>query len=293
MRKTCLTLICTSLLSMAATAAFADDYATDNKASGNCGDKDQYNLFNPTPDNCLRDIAPRFRTTAWNATTLDAGHIQFEAADFIYQNSDRLFSIRHNQVLNSFAPTVSVGLLNNVDFHVTPAFSVISDTYRNSFGGMRWSKNHTTLNMDSVNLASTINLWGNDGGATAFGIMPVMQVPVTGGQWIGGVALPFSVNLPQQFTLSYVPGFYLTTQGATYGQFEHAVVLDEAFTDKVHGFINFTAIVTSRSSQDWWGYAGFGASYQLTRNIEAYASMRFGFEGAYDLAPYAGIAWRF
>ena len=49
------------------------------------------------------------------------------------------------------------------------------------------------------------NLWGNDGGVTAFALMPFIKIP-TGwasgnGAWEGGIVTPFSVQLPYDFTL--------------------------------------------------------------------------------------------
>jgi hypothetical protein len=59
------------LLSLMTPVAFAE-------AADDPQDKSRYNLFHPTPDNLLRELATDRPDKTESPTTVDAGHFQFE-----------------------------------------------------------------------------------------------------------------------------------------------------------------------------------------------------------------------
>ncbi len=59
-----------------------------------------------------------------------------------------------------------------------------------------------------------INLWGDDGGTTAFGLLPYLKFPTStdslGNNAVeGGLILPFAVNLPYDFGPEFGDGCQL------------------------------------------------------------------------------------
>ncbi len=87
-------------------------------AAAKADDKDQYNLFNPTPVDKMRDFNTDRPTKSNVPYTVDAGHFQYEGDIFIYSYDN---TSTPDTSFTSWAignPTFKLGLLNNVDFEV-------------------------------------------------------------------------------------------------------------------------------------------------------------------------------
>jgi hypothetical protein len=68
-------------------SSLASPAAAEDDDSAACADKGQYNLFNPTPTDCMREFEPDRPDLTDNPFTVDAGHVQFEADLFNYSLS--------------------------------------------------------------------------------------------------------------------------------------------------------------------------------------------------------------
>jgi hypothetical protein len=91
-------------------------------ADARAGDKDQYNLFNPTPVDKMRAFNTDRPTKSNVPYTVDAGHFQYEGDLFIY-GYDNVSTPDTN--ITSWTvgnPTLKLGLLNNLDFEVNFSF---------------------------------------------------------------------------------------------------------------------------------------------------------------------------
>jgi hypothetical protein len=265
-------------------------------------DKSQYSLFHPTPVDQLRAMNSEQADKILNPFTVDAGHVQIEASLVDYYNGSRQGSVgrvyNYNNSANAFywAPSFKVGLLNNLDLEVEPSYHTISASQSGYVGSRPYSVSRTESEFGNVNVAVKANLWGNDGGATALALRPYISIPTQGGRTVvGGLDVPFAWQLPFGLTLKIASGIGAVENGdgTLYVGFENSAALEKNLTPELLVFVNLATGVTTDEAADWVGYAGFGAAYTLSRNFQAYAGMRFGFEDGYDYNPYAGITLRF
>ncbi len=166
-------------------------------------DKDQYNLFNPTPVDKMRAFNTDRPTKSNVPYTVDAGHFQYEGDLFIYTYDNT--STPDTQITGWTVgnPTFKLGLLNNVDFEVNFSF----------YNSIRTATVSTGASSLSQGVGDTFtrfkwNLFGNEGDGPAFALIPYAKWPTapvsptgTGNGYIeGGLIAPLAVPLPMGFT---------------------------------------------------------------------------------------------
>ena len=174
-------------------------------AAGNASadDKDQYNLFNPTPTDKMRAFNTDRPTKSNVPYTVDAGHIQYEGDLFIYSYDSLTTPDTQITSLTLGNPTLKVGVLNNVDFEVNFSFY-------NSVRAMTVSNGASSLSQGVGDTFTRIkwNLFGNEGTGPAFALIPYAKFPTapmaptgTGNGYVeGGLIAPLSLSLPLGFT---------------------------------------------------------------------------------------------
>jgi hypothetical protein len=274
--------------------------AADSSLDG----KDQYTLFNPTPADLLRPMSSDKVGGASNPFTVDAGHVQIEsdlANWYIYTQrgtfADGATYDYYEQEL-SWSPTVKLGLCNFADFEVSPSY-IDHSWHQTGLSAPPIPTPYTTSYshqyFGDTDVGFKINLWGNDGGMTALAISPYIGIPARRGEVVGGADVPFAVRLPMHFNIKYALGVHaIETGGQTiHGELVNSLGLSRTFARKLTAFWDLEILATSQSSQQWWGYTGFGAGYKFTSNFEFYAAIRWGIGHAYDLNPNCGITWRY
>jgi len=139
-----------------------------------------------------------------------------------------------------------------------------------------------------------LNLWGNDGGRTAFSVAPVLSIPTRGKNVLGGLDTAFAVRLPQDFYLKLESEvFEQRFSGSTYVGFFEGLSLNKSVCSRLDAYASLTAQVSSYSGDPWFGYVGFGAIYKVTRDFQLFAGLRFGLsDNSFDYNPRFGIVWR-
>jgi hypothetical protein len=150
-------------------------------------DKSHYNLFNPTPPALMRDMSTDRPDTTESPYTVDAGHVQIESS-FVDYTRDGGGDFEGWSVL----PTnLKIGLTNNMDLQLA-----FEPYVREEFEG------EDVDGFGATQLRLKINLWGNDGGDTAFAIMPFVQFPTSDDDFgvtdhiEGGVIFPWRSRCP-------------------------------------------------------------------------------------------------
>jgi hypothetical protein len=144
--------------------------AFSRTAAGASGerDKSQYNLFNPTPENLLREMNALYE----NPYTVDAGHAQVET--FLFQYSRDQYTAGTSDVLREtyrFGPmALKLGLLNNLDAELVLA----------PYTHVRYEKHATGAATTQEGFGDIIprlklNLWGNDGMRSAGAVIPSLS----------------------------------------------------------------------------------------------------------------------
>jgi hypothetical protein len=256
--------------------------------------KSGYNLFNPVPENLLRELSPDRPDATESPFTVDAGHYQLEMdfANFTYDKTDGIKTEAWD--VGDF--NLKAGLLDNVDVQF------VYDNYLNVRTEASSGKSTTQSGFGDFTTRLKINLWGDDGGKTAFALLPFVKFPTStdnlGNNAVeGGVIFPLAVSLPHDFDLSLETAASLMKNddgGGYHEEFIASSSVDHQIIGKLSGFVEFFSNFTTQSHSSWVGTADAGLEYVVTKNIQLDCDCYFGVtHAAPDFNPFAGITVRF
>lgn len=257
-------------------------------------DKSGYNLFNPAPDNLMRDLSPDRPDETESAYTVDAGHYQLEMdfANFTCDKSDGFTTKAWNVGDFNF----KIGLLNNVDLQL------VYDNYQNVQTKDSAGNSTTQSGFGDFTTRLKVNLWGDDNGKTAFALLPYVKFPTAtdhlGNNAVeGGVIFPLSVSLPHDFDLSMETAVSLMKNddnGGYHEEFIASASVDHQIIGKLSAFLEFFSEFSTERHAGWVGTVDTGLEYLLTKNIQLDCDCYFGVTSAApDFNPFAGITARF
>ena len=278
--------------------------ASDNPARADDAappvDKSAFSLFDPTPDQDLRDFSPDRPAKISSPFTVDAGRLQIES-DLANFSHTRYLGMTTN-TFETLDPTLKLGILNNVDLEMTlNGETLVHQSVDGGGPGMHLS------GFGDVFLKSKINLLGDDGGMYSFALIPYVKLPSStpaslaiGNDAVeaGGIAV-LQINLPQDFALS------LQSEGdALKGGMDsqrHANFVDIVnLSHPVPGLKEltataeiFTSISTDRYTPNLYT-ADVSLAYLIKPSTQLDAGANFGLNAAApDVQVYCGIAQRF
>jgi hypothetical protein len=272
--------------------AFADSGGTPPKQV----DRSQYNLFNPTPSGEMRDFTPDRPSVTNGPYTVDPGHWLLEVGLFEYTrdryNSD---GVR----LDSFASgdtNIRLGVTSyaEVDFLFTAYTSILTTDKETGIHSRQSGFGDSTLR-------SKINLFGDDGGSFAIGLIPSVTFPsgadgIGGRGFAGGVGLPVQFNLPADFQLG-MEGTVQTIHesgGGSHFDYLNSVSLAHAITKKLSTYVEFATDISTAPHSSWIGTVDTALIYQPVNNWEFDAGVNIGVsKAANDLFTFIGAAWRY
>ena len=258
-------------------------------------DKSGYNLFRPTPDALMREMATDRPDKTESAYTLDAGHYQFEM-DILAYTYDRT----DDETVKSLAIApinLKVGVLNNVDLQIIVESYNIQRTKDRAAG--------TTARLSGFGdllLRCKTNLWGNDGGPTALSAMPFVKLPTNqrglGNDAVeGGIIFPFAMDLPCEWGLgAQVEVDYLQdSDGSDYHpEFSSTIAVSHDIVGKLGGYVELFSNRSTERGADWIATFDFGFTYALSRDIQLDAGMNIGLtDAADDFNPFIGLSMRY
>ena len=261
-------------------------------------DKSRYNLFDPTPRQFMRELVTDRPDQTESPYTVDAGHFQIEM-DFATATFDDNNSAGMDSELRewSIAPVnLKVGLLNNVDLQF------VLDTYVHSRAEDHIARTATTASgFGDFTTRLKINFWGNDGGKTAFGMMPFVKWPLPSldlrnGKTEGGIIFPIAVALPNGWDMGAMTEFDFNHDAASTGyhaEFINSVTFGHKIVGKLSGYGEFFSNVSTEGSS-WIGEIDFGLTYALGDNIQLDGGCNIGLtNAAEDFKAFSGISLRF
>jgi hypothetical protein len=258
------------------------------------GDKSGYTLFRPTPDGLLRELTADRPDKTESPITVDAGHFQLEM-DFANYTFD---STKHETTKAwAVAPAnLKVGILNNVDLQViVETYNTQTTKDRDTGGKQRVS------GFGDVTLRCKTNFWGNDGGFSAFGMMPFVKLPtaadgIGNGAVEGGVILPFLLRLPADWGIGthLVIGQIRNVARGGYHQEAIQTVTVGHDIGKWSGYLELFSHVSNEPHAGWAATFDCGASYRLTRDVQLDAGVNIGLTSAADdVNPFVGLSVRY
>ena len=227
--------------------------------------------------------------------TVDAGHYQLEMdfANYIDSRSDGMTTKAWN-----VAPfNLRIGLLNQVELNL------MFDSFLNVRTDDRAAGTSATQSgAGDFTTRLKINLWGNDGGKTAFALLPFVKFPTStdglGNNAVeGGVIFPLAVKLPADFDLGLETAASCQRDGGDsnrHADFINSITLDHAIIGKLIGYLEFFSDISTERHAGWIGTIDTGLEFLVTKNIQLDCGCNFGATpAAPDYNPFAGITIRF
>src|SRR6185436_5938901 len=136
-------------------------------------DKSGYTLFNPTPDEAMRELSADRPDKTDCPFTVDAGHFQLEM-DYANYTWDRPIGQPGVKIEGyQLAPmNLKVGLLNNLDFQLVLSPWQSLKTVDENTGSTKKASG-----FGDATPRAKVNLIGNDGGPFALALMPFVKIP--------------------------------------------------------------------------------------------------------------------
>ena len=262
-------------------------------------DKSSYHFFKPVPRELMREMSTDRPDKTESAYSVDAGHFQVEA-DLVSYSYDRHNTARDHTVSESLAIApfnFKVGLCNNSDLQfVVPTYNIVRTRDR------RTRARETENGFGDFIVRNKINLWGNDGGTTAFALMPYVKFPTASKNlgndaYEGGLIAPLAVALPAGWGLGLMTQLDINEDADGSGhhpEFVNTVTFSHDIVGDLGGYVEFFSSVSTDDDADWVGTVDLGLTYGLTKDIQLDAGINIGVtRSADDWNPFVGISWRF
>ncbi|MES2995926.1 MAG: transporter [Verrucomicrobiota bacterium] len=237
-----------------------------------------YDLFHPVPTAAMRDLSADRPDTTESPVTVDAGHIQIEASlyDFSRERSDDVHTFG--------ATNVKFGLTDCTDLQF------VFDSYI-------WDEGADAEGFGDITMRYKWNLWGNDGGRTAFAVFPFVKIPtgtaISNDEWEGGLILPFSIDLAEGWSLGLMAEADVVADDAGSHDFEfiHTAVLGHDITERLGGYLEY---VGAAAEDGYRALGSAGLTYMLNPNLMIDGGCRIGLnDAAEDFGMFTGITVRF
>jgi len=257
-------------------------------------DKSHFHLFHPTPREQMREMSTDRPDQTESPYTVDAGHLQWEI-DLVNYTYDRANGITTEAL--AIAPiNFKLGLLNNVDVQFVVDSYVCEKTKTALFPSTK------AQGTGDLQTRLKVNLWGNDGGETAFGVMPFVKWPtassaLSNGKVEGGVILPLSISLGDRFGLGLMTEVDFLRDlfgGGRHMDFVNSITLSCDVTERLGAYVEFFSAVSEELGSEWVGQFDLGATLGLTADVQLDAGINIGItESAPDWQPFVGLSVRF
>ncbi|MCH8822218.1 MAG: transporter [Planctomycetes bacterium] len=260
-------------------------------------DKSAYNLFNPTPRHLMRDLSADRPDVTESPITVDAGHIQVELSFLDYRHDDRNNNNTEFEAWTVGATNIKFGLLHNVDLQFVFDAYTDEDTDDKAAGTTSNAKG-----FNDIQFRLKINLWGNDGGETAFAVMPFIQLPAGSDELSsdhvqGGLIFPFSTELSEGWGLGLMAevDWVFDEDDDDYDtEFVHTAVLGHDILGSLGGYVEYVGIISGDGDSDYQALIGTGLTYTLSDDMVLDVGANFGVtKAAEDVNLFAGMTVRF
>lgn len=262
-------------------------------------EKSQYSLFNPTPVEMMRDMSTDRPDQTESPYTVDAGHFQIEA-DIVKYTYDRYKKNGENvrtKTWNVAPVNLKAGLTNSTDLQVV-LDNYLDQTTSDKVAGTR----EEIDGFGDVTIRLKHNFWGNDGGDTAFALMPYVKLPTNSNDLgnndvEGGLIAPLGIDLGGGYGLGLMTQLDVLKDADDDGyhpSFINTATFAVEWTEQLGTYYEIFTEKSTDGGEDWVVSFDTGATYALTENIQLDAGINIGVtESADDYQPFVGTTFRF
>lgn len=265
-------------------------------------DKNQYSLFNLTPEPLLRDLTTDRPDTTESPFTVDAGRFQVESTLFGYTRSrpDEAGTVTSSYELGT--TNIRLGLTSATELNlVWQPYGVTRTRQVDPVATFRDS------GIGGLDLRAKFNLWGNDTfekpGATALGLLPYVTLPTDRHNGIspefveGGLIVPFAIKLTDKFGLGLNAGIaYIKSDDTTgyHAEYLSSASLSYEWSEKLGTYYEVAARFHTDDPRGDVVVLGTGFTYKLGKNVQLDAGVNFGVTSAADrINPFVGLSTRY
>lgn len=229
--------------------------------------------------------------------TVDAGHVQIEMSfvDFTYDRRNEDSETARSIAAAPFL--VKLGLLHNVDLQIgTNPHSTNRITDRTT------DTTETVSGFGDTIVRLKINLWGNDGGLTAFALMPFVKFPTAdddlgNGNIEGGVIAPLGVDLGDEWSLGLMGeiDFNRSTADDRYVvDLVHTATIGRPLFGELGGYVEYAGFLNLNGDENYRALFDAGLTYGVSPDLQLDAGVRVGLtEASDDVGLFAGASIRF
>jgi hypothetical protein len=259
-------------------------------------DKSTYTLFNRTPASQLRELSTDRPDLTESAYTVDAGwwQVEMDLAAYTRERDTRNGADTKASSLSYANLNVKVGLTHNIDLQTV--FSVYTlDREDDRVAGTH----DRASGFGDITSRLKINLWGNDGGDTAFALMPYVKWPTNqdhlGNHSVeGGLIAPLAVSLPGGWGMGLMTEFDVVRNPRDDGyrlDWINSITFSHDIAGNLGGYVELFTQLT-----DGPDLVSFdcGLTYGIGEHVQIDCGANFGLTRATeDYTLFAGIAVRF
>lgn len=255
-------------------------------------DKSRYSLLNPTPDSALRGMATDRPDKTESPYTVDAGRFQIET-DLIAYTHDREDGVT-TRAFDVMPFNLKIGLTSSTDLQL------VYGTYSH----VRVSAGDRGTDDGTGDFVVRLkhNLWGNDGGVTAFALMPFIKIPTNTMKSLnddveGGLILPLAIDLGRGMGLGLMTEVDIlrTEDGRGYEPtFINSATVSVELTERLGTYVEAYAERSAEGGADTVVTLNGGFTYAVTENLQLDAGANVGMtDAADDLNVFTGMSRRF
>ncbi|ATC62907.1 hypothetical protein CMV30_02415 [Nibricoccus aquaticus] len=228
--------------------------------------------------------------------TVEPGRVQIESS-FVGYTRDRHNAERANVRVEAWAVApinVRVGLTPRAELQVV-VDSFLDAKIEDRDAGFT----ERVRGFGDVTLRAKWNFWGNDGGETAFGVMPFVKLPTArdglGNDKVeGGVILPFAAELPGGWGFGAMTEVDVVRNADDDGYalaWVNTATVSHDITETLGGFLELTSEVGE--GKPVFGF-NFGVTYAVNADLQLDAGVNVGLSRSTDdLVLFTGLVKRF
>jgi len=250
----------------------------------------KYTLFNPVPRDKMRDMSTDRPDITESPQSVDAGHFQIET-DLFRTSSNKSAGTKTVEKSYNLA-NLKLGLSKNTDLQLIVGNYI--DTYEKAANG-----NITTVakGFGDLTLRLKYNLWGNDGGKTAFAMMPYVNFATSklSDAIEPGIVFPFSVDLGNDFSFGtqlQLDALKSETKSGYHGSILQSVVLGKELTKSLEMFAESYYTYDFEADEMQVSVNG-GFGYSVTPNVKFDVGFNLGLTKNTDKVYFIGFSFRY